>query len=70
MATNWTVQTSSKASTTDNFTVENLTKAFNVANWQWDSKSEAWESIIDMWNFVGKDITWTISNKAVTKDSD
>jgi|TARA_Y100000034_G_C6757675_1_gene337234 hypothetical protein len=80
MATNWTVQTSSKASTTDNFIIEAITQAsttddFTVETltkpfWEWDNQGLNWENITDIWNLIGKSVTWTISNKAVTKDTD
>tara|TARA_Y100000310_G_C20221850_1_gene596103 strand:- start:57 stop:257 length:201 start_codon:yes stop_codon:yes gene_type:complete len=66
MATNWTIQTSSKASTTDNFAVEILTKTSH----KWDNQYSLWNNISNIWDSIGETVTWTIANGATTRDSD
>ena len=36
----------------------------------WEDHLYSWDFIQSTWEGAGKAITWTISNKAVTKDSD
>jgi len=66
MATNWSIQTSSKASTTDNFTVEARTKTYGAVTGNWENKSINWEDIVHFWSSN----LWTISGKATAGDSD
>ena len=65
MATNWSIQTSSKASTTDNFTVEAFTKSYGVVTRNWEHKLINWEDMLHFWSPL-----CTISGKATAGDSD
>ena len=65
MATNWGIETNSKASTTDDFSIQRNTRILSARDdaWiTWDTGSRT--------SPIGKDTTWTIDGGAVTKDSD
>ena len=84
MATNWGIVTNSKASTTDDFTLERTTRisitrddawvtwgSGSRTNPRWEVWNQnTWESITNIWSLIGEDTTWTIDGGAVTKDSD
>ena len=63
MPTDWTTQ--DKASSTDNWSAERMTRP--PSNLFWEDVSEAWEDVSTLyydWT------TWTFSGKAVERDSD
>ena len=86
MATNWSIETTTKASTTDNFSVETITKASTTDNWfvfglgsdysdgnDWRTLRNAyWESQTKPWGTWGaaNSLVWTIDGEATTRDSD
>lgn len=85
MATNWGIQTSSKASTTDDWDIQTSSRRGKVRadNWTiWDSGSlsspswfewtqDNWSVLsTSSWSTVGQEITWTISAGATTRDND
>ena len=71
MATNWGIETKTKSSTTDNFTVETFTKSFGVGGTlPWEDKSVNWEDVLSYWSAPSVPGGWTISGKATAGDSD
>ena len=69
MATNWSIQTSSKASTTDNWTIWDSGSLSSPSWFEWTQDN--WNALsTSSWSTVGQEITWTISDGATTRDSD
>ena len=70
MATNWTIETKTKSSTTDNWTVFDIGNIAIGPVWEAmdSSTEERWEDLTD--HYWGWTKSWTFSGKAVTRDSD
>ena len=67
MATNWGIETITKASTTDDWSVFDIG---SIPNNFWEDYKNDWELMSKTWEASGKAVIWTFSNKAVRKDSD
>lgn len=65
MATNWSIESKTKTSSTDNFTVEPITQTFESTTWE-NYDFINWEDIASSLFYN----LWLISGKATARDSD